>query len=239
MMSRWLALLALVAVAGVFAGCDTTRAKSSRAKIAADRELASRKAVVVRKPSADVKVTGVDVVGRGRDAAFVVRYLNEGDVALNDLPINVGVSSGGAKTYLNRRKGLEYFLTHIAAASPGAEGIWIAQFGKRIPKGKPFAVIGKPTFPQSGAGAVPPIELKDVTAARGKVTGKVKNTTGTPQYAIFIYAIGLSGDDVVAAASARPVKFSTGEEQPFSAKLVGRLGKAELKTYAAPAVVSD
>lgn len=238
MIHRCLALVALAMFAGVLTGCDTTRDKSARAKVAAERELAARKSVVVRKPWADVKVTGVDVVGRGRDAAFVVRYLNEGSEALNDLPVNVGVSSGGSRTYLNRRKGLEYFLTHIAAASPGREGIWVAPLGRRVPSGKPFAVIGKPTMPQSGASEVPPVEVTGVAAARSKVTGKVKNTTGFPQYAIFVYAIGLDGDDVVAAARARPVKFSTGEEQSFSADLIGRLGKSELKTFAAPAIVA-
>lgn len=226
----------LFVLAGLLVGCDTTADKSARAKVAANRELATRKAVVVKRPIADVRVKSVSVVGRGRGAAFVVRYVNKGSVALNDLPVNVGVSRGGARKVLNQRRGLEYFLTHISAAAPGVEGVWVAPLGKRVPRGKPFAVIGTPTMPQSGAATVPVVSVSGVSAARGKVTGTVKNTTGVPQYVILVYAVARRGSRDVAAARARLTKFETGEQQIFKTPLIGRPGQANPTTQATPAI---
>lgn len=234
------ALLMLLALAAlVISGCDTTKAKSERAGVAANRELESRKSIVVKKVDPRIDVKSVEVVGRGRDATFVVKLVNTSDAVMTDLPISVGVSRGGERKQLNRKKGLEYFLTHVPAAAPGRETVWVAPLDRRVPSGTPFARVGKPRFTQGPASTVPEVAISDVATEARSVTGGVENKTGFPQYVIVVNAVAVDENGgVVAAGRQRLVKFATGESQEFIVPLAGRIGRAELSVTGVPAVVA-
>ena len=84
-----MASLALLAVAVSLAGCDTTVDKNKRAELFAQRTLATRNRVVVRRPERRIQVRQVQKVGSGKSAFVVVRLTNTGGTTLTDLPINV------------------------------------------------------------------------------------------------------------------------------------------------------
>lgn len=239
-MSRAALLILLALAAPVISGCDTTKAKSERAGVAANRELESRKSIVVKKVDPRIDVKSVEVVGRGRDATFVVKLVNTSDAVLTDLPITVGVSRNGKRKQLNRAKGLDYFLTHVPAAAPDEETVWVAPLDRRVPSGEPFALVGKPALDHSSASSIPNVEIKGVNREGAKVTGEVKNATGFPQYVILVNVIATNSDgQVVAAGRQRLVKFATGESQEFSVTISGKVGKAELSAVGVPAIIAN
>lgn len=224
---RALPLICLALIAAFAAGCDTTTEKSARAKVAADRELQSRKKVTVRKQDARIKIDTVQAVGKGKKAAIVVVVTNTSAGALTDLPINVGVKRGGKTKLLNRGPNIYYFYNHIPAAAPGVQTTWVAPLGRRIPKGKLFAIVGKPVQEQRPGQFVPKLKISSITAKKGAVTGSLENNSGNPQYVIELYATASKGDKFVAAGRNRVVRLANGEAQTFEIPLSGRLGKAE------------
>lgn len=227
-----LLLICLALAASGASGCDTTTDKSDRAKIAADRELQSRKAVNVREPDARIEINSVQAVGKGKKAAIVVELTNTSDAAISDLPINVGVKRGGETKLLNRGPNLYYFYNHVPAAAPGVPTIWVAPLGKRIPKGKLFAIVGEPTQRQRPGQFLPDLKLENVAAKKGAVTGSLENDSGNPQYVIELYATAKRGNKFVAAGRNRVVRLADGERQSFSIPLSGKFGKAAPKvTY--------
>lgn len=222
---RIVALLAVAAATLAVVGCDTTADKNVRAKLAADRELAIRKKLIVKKQDPRIEVETVQVVGKGKRAAFVVVINNSHDEALSDLPVNVGVTRGGRRKILNSAANTYYFYKHIPSAAAGKQTIWVAPLGRRVPKGKPFAIVGEPRQPQRAGQFVPTLNLTGVQTGRTAVTGTLVNDTGLPQYLIELYATVKRGDRFVAAGRNRAVRLGNGERQAFAIPLVGRPGR--------------
>src|SRR5213596_2151601 len=160
--------MALVALA--LTGCATTQHTNERYKLRADRTLASRKPLRVTAPGTDAGISRVTVLRGARSGAIVVELRNRSDRSLSDLPITVGV---GRKP-LNARGGLNFFQTR-----------------RRIPSGRPFAVVGNAA---RSPGALPRITARP--AAKGAL---VSNATDVPQYGLPVYALVRRGGRYVAA----------------------------------------
>jgi hypothetical protein len=212
--------LALLTLGALLAGCDTTRDKSARAKISADRELAQRKPVVVKKQFADVSVEQVQAVGKGKDALVVVRLKNTSDDTFAALPINV--RAGGK--ILNRGPNIPYFANHVPALAPNKESVWIFKPGKRIKKGRLTALVG--AVPPSDK-VVPDVRAEDVILEKSLAIGRIENHSGTPQYATEIYLTVYAEGRYKAAATGRVVKLSSSGEKPFSLPIQGRTAGLE------------
>ncbi|MFT4049498.1 MAG: hypothetical protein QM648_06620 [Solirubrobacterales bacterium] len=238
MSRRFLLICAFALCAVVLTGCDTTRAKNDRAKIATDRVVVGDKGTKVRKAFSDVRVEQVALLRSGRRAAIAVLVTSHSDQTLSDLPIVVGVNSNGKRKQVNGRARQPYFDSHVPALAAGGSTWWVYAPARRVPHGKPYAIVGAPSFDQRPGRTIPKVELSRVVSGAHSVKGTVKNSTGFPQYQILLYAVALKGRAVVAAGSASNAKFGTGEEQTFQIKLVGRPPKGTAKPTAVPAILA-
>jgi hypothetical protein len=240
---RLFRFFAAACVAAVFAallsGCDTTADKSNRAQVAADRVLEARGKHVVKKADPRFSVEQVQTLGRGKGNVVIVRFKNNSDEILTDIPITVGVRSNGKRTLLNGASNLYFFQTHIAAANAKSESVWVLELNKRIPKGKPYALIGAPVRKTPPNAKWPQLNLA-VSSAKGKtVIGSIKNESGPQQYVVEIYAFASKGGKYVAAGRTRALRLLSGEEDSWELELEGKLGGAKVETAYGPGIVSD
>jgi hypothetical protein len=218
------ALLALSAVAG----CDSTQNKNERAKLGATRELASRKPQRVTNPNPDVRVTGVSLV-RGRSStAIVVDLRSSATTPLTDVPISVGVG----RRYLNTRRGLAWFQTHVPAIAARGRATWVFASARRLKQAdRPFARVGRPTS-ISRATSLPSISAE--AGPRGRVV--VRNTSSVPQYGLQVYALARAGGRYVAAGKAALDHLGTGTHKTVRLSMTGRARDVPLRVYAIPTI---
>jgi hypothetical protein len=220
-------------LAATLAGCDTTRDKSARAKIFADRSLASREPVVVKKEFAPIEVDTVQAVGRGKNALIVVHLTNTAQETYAALPINV---LAGNKI-LNRGPEVPYFTNHVPAIDGNAQTTWIFKPGKRIKSGRLSAVVGAPNKNQTIGKEMPDLRVEDLDIATYSALGTVKNKSGTPQYSVEIYITTAKKGRYTSAGIGRVVKLSSDGSRGFNVPLVGKPGDAEAKVSLGPAVL--
>lgn len=143
------ALALATATATSLASCQTTQQTSARAKLRAEHILATQHPLRVVRVNPTVQVLSVRLLRRARGTAIVVALHNRGAQRLADLPISVGVRARGAKRYLNRAAGLDYFQTHVPMVAPGGDATWVFQTtAVARGGGAPFAAVG---FPKSNA----------------------------------------------------------------------------------------
>ena len=215
-------VIALAAL--VLAGCATTQQTNARYKLRADRTLAGRKALRVRAPGTDASVGRVTVLRAARGGALVVELRNRTDRALSDLPITVGI---GRKP-LNARGGLGFFATHVASIAPSSTVAWVFTTRRRIPSGRPFAIVGNATRSPS---TLPAITARP--AARGAL---VSNRTDVPQYGLPVYALAHRGGRLVAAGSTTLQELGTGSSVTVPLRLIGARHGAPLELEALPTI---
>jgi hypothetical protein len=223
------AALCLVALAapGLLSGCTTTQQKSARAKVVANRLLASRKPMLVTRPSPDVKVESATLIRGRRGSAVVVRLRNLRPRVLEDLPISVGVRP---RDWLNRRGGLDYLQTHVAAIAPRAIATWVFSTPRRVRAGRAFARVGI-------GSAVPPPRLPALrampaTLSGGYATARVTNSSDIPQYGLGVYALsgGAAGRTVIR-------HLGTGDTTAVRIRLIGRPHGAAIHLEIAPSTL--
>jgi hypothetical protein len=222
------AIALAAATALLAAGCDTTQQKSARAKVQAQRVLASRERVLVTRSSSQVKVERATALqGRSR-SAVVVLLRNVGARPVSDLPISVRV--GGR--YLNRRRGLPYFQTHAPAIAPGGEAVWVFITRARVREGRAFARVGATPSVDSGAARLPSIRAS--LGLRDAAT--VTNSSGLPQYGLPVYAYAERSGHVVAAGRGTVPSLGAGKSTSVRLTLVGSAGGTPLRLAAAPTI---
>jgi hypothetical protein len=131
------------ATATSLAGCQTTQQTSARAKLRADRVLATQHPLRVVRINPAVQVVSVRLLPRAGATAIVVVLHNRSARRLADLPISVGIRARGAKRYLNRASGLGYFQTHVPTLAPRGDATWVLQTtAVARGGGTPFAAVG-------------------------------------------------------------------------------------------------
>jgi len=214
--------MALVALA--LTGCATTQHTNERYKLRADRTLASRKPLRVTAPGTDAGISRVTVLRGARSGAIVVELRNRSDRSLSDLPITVGV---GRKP-LNARGGLNFFQTHVASIAPRGTVAWVFTTRRRIPSGRPFAVVGNAA---RSPGALPRITARP--AAKGAL---VSNATDVPQYGLPVYALVRRGGRYVAAGRTTLQELGTGSSVTVPLRLIGARHGATLELEALPTI---
>jgi hypothetical protein len=231
-----LGIASLVALSG----CVTTQQRNVRAQLRATRLLASRKAVVVKRRNPDVRVEAVALIHDARESALVVTLRNRSPRVLTDLPISVGVTAGGRRTLLNRRGGLEYFKSHVAAIGPRALARWVFTTRTRIARrAHPFALVGAPAAPPvSAASSLPTIVVAPLagTAAARSVRVRVHNPTPIPQYGLPVYALARRGTRYVAAGRGTLDDLGSGSTATIRLRLIGSAARASLQLEALPTI---
>ena len=216
------ALLAVVALA--LTGCATTQQTNERYKLRADRTLAGRKPLRVTAPGTDAGVGRVTVLRSAHGGAVVVELRNRSARALSDLPITVGIG----RAPLNARGGLNFFQTHVAAIAPGATVAWVFTTRHRIPRGRPFAVVGN--------AARSPAALPEITAKPAAKGAVVRNATDVPQYGLPLYALARRGGRYVAAGRTTLQELGTGSSVTVPLRLIGARHGAPLELEALPTI---
>jgi hypothetical protein len=225
-------------------GCATTQVRNERAQLAATRELASRRPVVVVRPDADVLVRGVTPLRGSRGTAVVVELRNTLAHPLTDLPISVGIVRDGRRSYLNRHAGLSYFQTHVAAIGAHADLRWVFVARRRAAGGgRAFAVVGAPaTPPVSHATVLPRISVSAVAAvaavggSRHTLRVHVHNASGIPQLGLVIYALARRDGRLAAAGRTEIAHLGTGADAIVEIGLVGGTAGASVTLQAPPTI---
>ena len=230
------AAILLVAVTPALAGCVTTQQRNERAKLAAKRLLTSRRPLQLGAHSADVRVAHVALIRDRRASAFVVELTNASARPAADVPLEVGVAHAGRRRVLNRRRGLDYFATHIASIAPRGRARWVFVTRGSVPRGaRAFAVAGEadaalPDRPQ----VLPPLASAAVPGRTLRVT--IRNPGSVPQYGLPVYAFARRGGRYVAAGRAAVAHLGTGATATIAMSLVGPRAGATLETEALPSI---
>jgi hypothetical protein len=229
-------LLALVPLSG----CVTTQQRNERAKLSATRLLASRQPLLVTRRSPDVRVGDITLLRGSSGTAVVVELSNSAAATLTDLPISVGVVSGRHRTYLNRRGGLEYFQSHVAAIGARARVNWVFTTSRRVPRGgQAFARVGASTTPPiSQATRLPGIFASPLPGSltRRAVRVRVHNPSQIPQYGLPVYALARRGARYVAAGRATVTHLGNTTAATVELKLIGSARGASLQSEALPTI---
>jgi hypothetical protein len=219
---------AAAVLAGLLGGCATTQQTSARAKLQAQRVLASRQALLVTRPDRDVRVVGAWLMRRGGRRAVAVLLRNAGPRALTDLPISVGLRKPGARPrYLNAAAGLPYFDNHVPAVPAGGEVTWVFTTSRPVRAGgAPFAVVGSPGSPPATTMArLPAIRAlatqQPVPAGPATVTARVSNPSDVPQSDLELYAYAWRAGRYVAAGRATVRSLGPGRTATVKVNLVG------------------
>lgn len=231
-------LLVLALTTLAISGCDTTREKSARAKLATERIVTSDKAVKIKRQNPDVSVVRVTLLREKRRSAFAVELRSKSSRTISDLPVLVGVqTSSGERKIVNAKAKTPYFQSHLAAIAPRSEAWFVVEPERRVPRGKPFAIVGTPSHRQLAGQKIPKVALTELVLGARRVTGKVTNESGFPQYSIQLYAVAEAKGAVVAAGAASVIKSGTGESQTFAISLIGRAPRGAAKVSALPVVL--
>jgi len=215
-------ILALGAL--VLSGCVTTQQRNERYKLRADRTLAGRRPLLVRRPGSDVRIGHVTALRGADGSAVAVELENRSGHALSDVPISVGVG----RTRLNARGGLDFFQTHVAAIGAGARVTWVFTTRRRIPRGRPFAVAG------DAARAPATLPRIDVAPAAGGAL--VRSRTDVPQYGLPVYALARRGGRLVAAGRATVAQLGSSRSATVGLRMVGAPRGAHIQLEALPTI---
>ena len=232
---------AVAVVTAGFTGCDSTQLKNQRAKIAATRELQSRKVQAVGRKSPDVVVKRTAFVSGSPQSAVVVELQNRSDEPQTDVPVAVGVRlANGRRELLNRRRGLDWFQTHLPSVAASSSALWIFQTKRRIRRGeRVFALAGRQT--QSfgiGEGGLPKIDGRHLSANSPTRTAliAVKNSSGVPQKNLQVYAVVRHRGKYLAAGKRKLPTLEAGKSAELKVPLIGRAGRYPVTVQIPPTV---
>jgi hypothetical protein len=234
-----------VALGLVASGCVSTQQKATWAHIEAARIIASQSSTVVRQAGSEVRVTRVAALHEGDRLAIAVDLRNVTGHALNDVPISVGLRSArGARVYLNRAAGLDYFKAHVAVIPARGSVTWV--FTGHRPRhtrsrgGRPFAVVGDETAPPTtvtrGLPRIRAVLAPSASPAADRTLRvTVTNLSAVPQSELQVYAMAAGGKRGYAAVgSATVANLENGGSTTASIGLVGHPGNARVQIEALP-----
>jgi hypothetical protein len=225
----------------VLSACATTQETSDRLKVRADRILASRLPVNVKKANPQVEVVDTAVLRDGKEAAVVVTLRNTGKSLLNDLPLAVAVKASGGDVLVNRGTSFRYFETHTPALPPKRETTWVFTLpAKKLPAGTPVVKVGLPAASQpTAADSLPELQVSP-DSSKADESGAIKTTIGNdgdfPQYDLAIYAWAKKDGRFVAAGQKSIGNLGTGKTAEIKLALVGDPGKSEVHVSAPPTI---
>jgi hypothetical protein len=225
----------------VLTGCDSTQQQAARARLKAERFIASATPMRVRRRSTAVRVVAVKLVRGAAGSAITVRLRNVTTRPLNDLPISVGIlDSRGRDTYLNAAPNTFYFENHLASIGARREETWVFTSTRKLPAGaRPFAAVGpRSTVPATTVQTLPQIDVTTAspTSANGarRLLVKVTNASAVPQYQLQIYAFGLERGRYVAAGGTTLPHLGTETSETLSLSLIGTRRPTSIELEALP-----
>jgi hypothetical protein len=230
-------VVACLAVGGAVAGCTSSQQTAARLRLNSARLIESRKVVSVDRIDRSVRVLRTSLVHGKNGTAAVVVLRNRGKANVNDLPLEVGVRSGGHPTYLNARRHLPYFQAHAPALAPGGQTTWVFTSPHPVAGSSAFARVGVAKSPPTVAKQLPSLDVTIAPPKHGSpARASVHNDSSIPQYSVAVYAAGKRGGRTVTAGRASIAKLDPGETTTVKLPLIGNPKGASLHAYAAPTV---
>jgi hypothetical protein len=213
----------------VLTGCDSTQQQAARARLKAERFIASAAPTVVRRRNPDIRVVAVKLVRGSAGSAITVRLRNAAARPWHDLPISVGIlGSRGHRSYLNAAPNTYYFETHLASIAARGSVTWVFTTNQALPAGaKLFAAVGaRSSVPATLVHALPQIDVATASSptrakGAGRLLVKVTNASEVPQYQLQVYALGLDRGRYVAAGRATLAHLGTETSETLALSLVG------------------
>jgi hypothetical protein len=209
------------------AGCDSTQQEATRARLNAQRFLASASPTIVRHRSRDVRVLRVTLLRGSGASAIAVRLHSDATRPLNDLPISVGLlGPGGRVVYLNAGANVDYFKTHLASIAARGSATWVFTTRRPLPAGMtPIALVGaRPTVPATTVRSLPRIAVAaavPTSTTKGGLRVRVTNLSAVPQYQLQVYALELARGRYVAAGQATISHLGTGTSETLEMTIIG------------------
>jgi hypothetical protein len=238
--ARLASTLVLVATAALLGGCVTTQTRNARAKLAAEREIASRAPLVIGRAHPQVTVTGVALLHGARRSAIVVDLRSSAPAALSDLPIAVGVRTrAGRRLALNTTVGVAWFRAHVPAIAARGATTWVFSFTRRLkPGAQPFARVGVPAAgaPVSDATSLPAVQAQPAGTTPRSQRVVVANASDVPQVDLQVYAVARANGRPVAAGRGEIAHVGSNQRAIVDVPLVGRAGGAALRLTAVPTI---
>ena len=236
--SFWMApsALALVSLALVCCGCQSTQEKSAELEKAAKHERLALEGVSVSSENPSVWVLASAVLHSSEVTAVVVTMRNTSARALENAPIEITVRDAkGAVLFKNDQPGEAPSLTKVSLLEPGAQTTWIDD--QVQVSGAPTsasALVGQAT---PASGAVPPMSVSHVhaggeTGSEAGAPGTVTNHSSVTQQSLVVNAVARRGAKIVAAGRAILPEVAPGASLPFQIFFVGDVSGARIETSA-------
>jgi hypothetical protein len=230
-----------VASVGLLAGCTSTQTTAARERLNSAREVAAQTSTIVRHGGSAVLVSALAVVTGTRvpRTAVVVTLSNRTAQPLSDLPISVGYTLDGKRSYLNSSESLGYFGSHIPLLDAHGQSTWVFSSARKLPIGAhPFALVG--AQPSVGPGPIPGTPTVSATAvgsaSGGSLEVRVDNTSGIPQDQLQVYVDGTRGNRVVTAGVRTVSYIGSGSMETVRIPLAGAPGGATVHLKALPTI---
>jgi hypothetical protein len=226
----------------VLTGCDSTQQQAVRARLKAERFIASAAPTRVRRRNPDIRVVAVKLVRGSAGSAITVRLRNAAARPWHDLPISVGIlGSLGHRSYLNASPNTYYFKTHLASIAARGSVTWVFTTDQQLPFGaKPFALVGaRSSVPATLEHTLPQIDVATASSPSGakgtrRLLVKVTNTSAVPQYQLQIYALGLDRGRYVAAGGATLAHLGTETSETVAVSMIGAQSPPSIELEALP-----
>jgi hypothetical protein len=229
-------LLAVLALAG----CATTQLQAGRLRLNSARARAAELAVTVRERNPAIRVEDVAIVRGSRGSAVVVRLRNLVGRPFSDLPISIGVGTGGGRRlYLNRSGGLAYFSTHVPLIAARGVLTWVLATGRRLPAAThAFAEVGEAGLRAPLIARALPRILVDRNRDRSPdvLRVRIRNPSSVPQYQLQVYAFARRAGRYVAAGHATVAHLGTGASTALRIRMVGDSARANVAIEALPTI---
>jgi hypothetical protein len=243
-LSRWriIGCAAAVLASLVLTACESTQDKAKEVQAQNAKLLASQEGISVKKPFKDVKVLGTTLLHDQYGDAIVVEVRNESKQTLVNLPILLDLRDAkGKSVYRNDLPRLDPALTHVPLLSPGESFYWVND--QLTPSGTPKSAkvkIGPPegTAPKK----LPVLEVgapKVQSSPQGVLArGQITNKSQIDQTKLVVYAVALSGGEVVAAGRGQFKNLKAGANPgDYNIFFIGDPRGAEVTVTAPPSVL--
>jgi hypothetical protein len=225
-------------------GCKTTQQNADRLKLHNSRTLEGRKVVDVSATSPDVKVVRAEAVRGKEGGAIVVTLRNGADRSVSELPLEVGVRTGGGEMQVNGKDPSAerlYPENHAPPLEPGEETTWVFESDKPLPAGTAYAQVGpEPSIPDEEPGdSLPAIEAEangpaTASGPNSTLSVKITNNSDIPQFDIGVYAVVKKGNRAVAAGAAVLPHIGSNESATVAVPIDGDAAVGQFQVFVSP-----
>ncbi len=234
--------LAMISLAVMCCGCQTTQEKSAAIEKSAKHETLALQGVSVTAENPSVRVLQSTVVHSSESTAVVVSLRNTSSRALENAPIEITVRDAKDDVlFKNDQPGEAPSLTHVSLLEPSAQTTWVDDQVQLPGSPSPAPTSAGALVGEAGrvSGAIPQISVSGAipggeTSSEAGAAGGVTNRSSVTQQNLVVNAVARRGAKIVAAGRAILPEVAPGATAPFQIYFVGNVGGARIETSAPP-----